>query len=122
MSWDVEGTDEFRAWFQSLGAAQAEVTSIVDVREEKGPALGAPYSSDVRSSRHGQMRELRIQSMGRPLRVLYAFDPRRTAILLLGGDKTGDRRWYERNVPRADDLYDTYLRELEAEGILRDAT
>lgn len=123
MSWEIEGTDEFQEWFQSLGKTQAEdVASIVDVLEEKGPALGWPYSSDVRSSRHGHMRELRIQSSGRSLRVLYAFDPRRTAILLLGGDKSGDGRWYERAVPRADDLYDEYLRELRAEGILDDAT
>jgi len=62
------------------------------------------------------MRELRIQHRGRPYRVLYAFDPRRTAILLLGGDKTGDDRWYERYIPRADDLYDEHLAELRREG------
>jgi hypothetical protein len=61
------------------------------------------------------MRELRIQHRGRRYRVLYAFDPRRAAILLLGGDKTGHRRWYEENVPRADDFYDEYLEELKAE-------
>jgi hypothetical protein len=62
------------------------------------------------------MRELRIQHQGRPLRVLYAFDPERTAILLLGGDKTGNKRWYKINVPIADRLYDKYLKELEQEG------
>lgn len=71
-----------------------------------------PYSSDVRGSRHGQMRELRVQSHGAPLRVFYAFDPRRTAILLIGGDKTGDDRFYERMVPVADRLYDEHLRAL----------
>jgi hypothetical protein len=59
------------------------------------------------------LRELRIQHEGRPYRVLYAFDPRRTAILLIGGDKTGNNRWYEQNVPRADAIYDQHLRELE---------
>ncbi len=63
------------------------------------------------------MRELRIQYRGAPLRVLYAFDPRRTAILLLGGEKTGDDRWYDRFVPRADALYDEHLRQLEEEGL-----
>ncbi len=58
------------------------------------------------------MRELRVQSRGHPLRVFYAFDPRRTAILLIGGDKTGDDRFYERMVPIADDLYDEHMREL----------
>jgi hypothetical protein len=58
------------------------------------------------------MRELRIQHEGRPYRVLYAFDPRRVAILLIGGDKTGDKRWYASFVPIADDLYDQHLREI----------
>jgi len=62
------------------------------------------------------MRELRIQHQGRPIRVLYAFAPQRTAILLLGGDKTGNNRWYKVNVPIADRLYDEYLEELEQEG------
>ena len=64
------------------------------------------------------MRELRIQSGGRPLRVFYAFDPRRTAILLIGGDKTGDDRFYAEYVPRADNLYDEYIEELRKEGLL----
>jgi hypothetical protein len=62
------------------------------------------------------MKELRIQYAGHPYRVLFAFDPRRAAILLLGGDKTGNARWYEENVPRADDIYDTHLRSL-GEGL-----
>ncbi|MDE0176677.1 MAG: type II toxin-antitoxin system RelE/ParE family toxin [Defluviicoccus sp.] len=65
------------------------------------------------------MRELRIQSGGRPIRVFYAFDPRRTAILLIGGDKTGDGRFYERFVPLADKLYDEHLKELKDEGSIQ---
>lgn len=61
------------------------------------------------------MRELRIQHEGRPYRVLYAFDPRRTAILLIGGDKTGNDRWYDEFVPKADKLYDDHLDTLEKE-------
>ena len=64
------------------------------------------------------MRELRIQHEGRPYRVLYTFDPRRSAILLIGGDKTGNDRWYEENVPRADRLYDFHLDELRKEGAI----
>ena len=79
-------------------------------------SLPFPYSSGVEASRHRHMRELRIQHGGRPFRVLYAFDPRRAAILLLGGDKTGNARWYDENVPRADALYEEYLREIEREG------
>ena len=65
------------------------------------------------------MRELRTQSGGRPLRTLYAFDPFRAAILLIGGDKTGDDRFYERMIPIADKLYDVHLDELKKEGLIR---
>jgi hypothetical protein len=119
MPCDVEGTDEFDEWFDSLSDPERrDVVAAVDYLELKGIALGYPQSSDVRGSRHKQMRELRIQHKGRPYRVLYAFDPRRTAILLLGGDKTGDDRWYEKNVPIADDRYDEYLEELRRERLI----
>jgi hypothetical protein len=72
-------------------------------------------SSGVYGSRHAHMRELRIQAQGRPFRVLYAFNSKRAAILLVGGDKTGDERWYEVNVPMADRLYDEHLAELKEE-------
>jgi hypothetical protein len=64
------------------------------------------------------MRELRIQHQGQPYRVLYAFDPRRNAILLIGGDKTGNDRWYEEFVPTADRLYDAHLASLKREGLI----
>jgi hypothetical protein len=64
------------------------------------------------------MRELRVQRKGHPLRVLYAFDPRRCAILLIGGDKTGDDRFYERIIPLAERLYDQHLETLKREGLI----
>ena len=64
------------------------------------------------------MRELRVQSAGHPIRVFYAFDPRRSAILLIGGDKTGDNRFYERMIPVADALYDDYINEIRKEGLI----
>ena len=84
--------------------------------EKYGPDLPFPLSSGVNTSRHSHMRELRIQIQGTPFRVLYAFDPRRTAILLVGGDKTGDDRWYEVHVPKADKLYDQHLKELKRQA------
>ena len=92
------------------------VGRIVDLLAELGPSLPFPYSSGVETSRHRHMRELRIQHQGRSYRVQYAFDPRRAVILLLGGDKTGDNRWYEEHVPKADTLYDEHRRQLEQEG------
>jgi len=79
----------------------------------KGPGLPRPYSDSVHTSRHSNMKELRIQHAGRPYRILYAFDPRRCAILLVGGDKTGNDHWYEEFVPHADELYDRHLKELK---------
>ena len=64
------------------------------------------------------MRELRVKHKGEPYRILYAFDPRRVAILILGGNKVGNDRWYEENVPKADKLYDQYLIELRDEGLI----
>ena len=117
MATDVEYTDEFGEWWNSLDEAEQEsVYASVRLLEAKGPQLLHPYSSKINSSRHSHMRELRIQHAGRPYRVLYAFDPRRTALLLIGGDKTGDDRWYERFVPTADRLYDEHLETLEREG------
>ncbi len=114
MSWEVEFSDEFGQWWNTLSAAeQKSVDFTVTLLQEVGPTLKMPHSSGVEMSRHTHMRELRVQHEGRPYRVLYAFDPRRTAILLIGGDKTGNDRWYEEYVPRADAIYDKHLQELE---------
>lgn len=120
MAWEIEGTDEFAVWFRALSEAEKEdVIASVDLLEARGPQLGFPHTSGIHGSRHAHMRELRIQHAGRPYRILYAFDPRRAAILLLGGDKTGDDRWYVTHVPLADDLYDDHLVQLEREGLIR---
>lgn len=97
------------------GTRARRIDTIVTLLEERGPAFGFPFSSGIKGSRHSHMRELRVQHRSDPYRILYAFDPRRTAILLLGGDKTGDDRWYDRMVPKADDLYDEHLREIGEE-------
>ena len=110
---------EFGAWWETLdGDEQESVDAYVRLLEVRGPQLPFPYSSGIASSRHGGMRELRIQHQGRPYRVLYAFDPRRTAILLIGGEKTGDDRWYDSVVSRADALFDEHLETLRREGLI----
>ena len=117
MTWDVEYTDEFGQWWDTLTEAEQESVDVsVRLLEAMGPRLPFPHSSGVKASRHGHMRELRIQHAGRPYRILYAFDPERAAILLIGGDKTGHKRWYEVHVPLADRLYDEHLKELEEEA------
>ena len=77
-------------------------------------SLGYPHSSAIGSSRHG-LRELRVQHQGRPYRVYYAFDHERKAVLLLGGVKGGNDRFYEQSVPRADTLWERYLAEIPTE-------
>jgi hypothetical protein len=119
MEWIVEFTDEFEDWWNTLSEAEQEdVAAVVELLEARGPRLPFPYSSGINGSRHDHMRELRIQHAGRPYRTLYAFDPRRMAILLIGGDKTGNERWYDEYVPLADRLYDAHLETLKIEGLL----
>ena|ERR1035438_145679 len=119
MAWEVEFTDEFRAWWNMLTEGQQDdLAHSVRYLMEFGPALRFPHTSKVTSSRYPQMRELRTQSAGRPLRTLYAFNPLRTAVLLIGGDKTGDDRWYDKFVPVADRLFEEHLSELKKEGKL----
>ena len=113
MSYEVEVSDEFRDWYEPLSEAeQLSIERVVLMLMEAGPALGFPYSSGIQQSRFNHMRELRIQHEGRPYRILYAFDPSRSAFLILGGDKTGDDRWYETMVPQADAIYVRHLQSL----------
>lgn len=114
---DVEYTDEFGDWWHGLDESEQEsVAAVVELLEEHGPGLNFPHSSGIEGSKHKHMRELRIQHKGSPYRVLYAFDPKRNAILLIGGKKRGNDRWYREYIPVADRLYDEHLSELELEG------
>ena len=116
MTWEVEYTDQFREWWDDLGDKEQEaVTAAVNVLQRGGPILGRPLVDTIKQSRHKNMKELIPPASD--IRVLFAFDPRRAAILLIGGDKSGEwSAWYDRMVPVADDLFDEHLRELESEG------
>ena len=117
MEYGVIFTEEFAEWWDGLDAdEQDSVDRVVRLLQARGPDLRFPYSSGIQSSRYGHMRELRIQHEGRPYRVLYAFDPKRQAVLLIGGEKTGNDRWYEVFVPIADRLYEDYLAEMEQDN------
>lgn len=114
--WNVNYTDEFGEWWQSLQVpVQERLYKVVSLLEIHGPNLNFPYSSDIRGSSIA-LRELRAQCEGHPYRVLYVFDPLRSAVLLIGGDKTGDARWYERMIPIAERIYKDYLDELKEEN------
>jgi hypothetical protein len=114
MAWDVEYTDEFGEWWDGLTERlQDDIDVVVDLLQERGPSLEFPFSSGVSGSEFSHMRELRVQHKGEPYRILYAFDPVRAAILLIGGCKTGDDRWYEKFIPIADRLYTKHLDEMQ---------
>ncbi len=119
MNCEVEYTNEFETWWKGLNENEQEtVAAYVQMLEEFGVGLGHPYSTDIRGSKVSHLRELRPQHQGRPYRVLYAFDPRRMAILLIGGDKTGNKRWYDVFVPIAERIYEVHLVELRKEGLI----
>jgi hypothetical protein len=108
---EVVVSPEFEAWYEALDETDSDaVQRVVDLLEVRGVTLPFPYSSALQGSRHA-LRELRVQSKGRPLRIAYGFDPKRQAVVLLGADKTGDDRFYEWFVPEAERLWERYLRE-----------
>jgi len=116
--WEIEATDQAQEWLDSLDAESYDsISAAIDTLEQRGPSLGRPLVDSIKASRHHNMKELR--SVGGNLRALFCFDPRRTAVVLLGGDKTNNwTDWYKENIPAADDLYDVYLTELKEEGLL----
>jgi hypothetical protein len=116
--WEIEVTDEFADWYDELPEEEQEAIRAAIARlEQRGPALGRPLVGEVVGSRHGHgLKEVRPPASD--IRILFRFDPRRTAILLIGGDKSGEwKAWYRRMIPAADDLYDVYLDELRKEGL-----
>ena len=120
MAWEVEYTNEFLDWWNGIPEREQDgVERSVDRLIEEGTSLGFPHTSAILSSKHSHMRELRARGGRSPIRVFYAFDPRRTSILLIGGSKTDGDRFYRQYVPMADRLYDEYLEELQREGLIQ---
>jgi len=113
MAWEIEVSDEFKDWYNSLDEPEWEsVNSAVGKLERYGPELGRPYADTLYSSKFPNLKELRIQHRGRPLRILFIFDPRGNAYLILGGDKTGDANWYVVAIRQAEAIYAQHLKEL----------
>jgi hypothetical protein len=115
----VVATDELEEWMMSLTEKQRDaVMDAIDHLRQEGPSLGRPYVDTIRDSRFKNMKELRISSGG-ALRVLFAFDPRRTAVLLLGGDKSKGSKWndwYPDAIQQADKLFSQYLQTQGDQG------
>ena len=117
MMWEVSATDAFDGWFADLPAAsQVEVIAKVNLLKLLGPQLKRPHADTLNGSKHANMKELHANSKDQVLRIAFAFDPRRSAILLVGGDKSGvsQNRFYKQLIAKADDLYDAHLATIGA--------
>jgi hypothetical protein len=110
MPWEVELNPQMQEWYRSLDQRGAhKFAAALDRLQERGPSLGRPFADRIKGSRHNNMKELRVGSM----RALFAFDPRRHAVVLVAGDKSNDwRGWYHRNIPIADRRYDQHLHNI----------
>ncbi|GAA1867790.1 type II toxin-antitoxin system RelE/ParE family toxin [Myceligenerans crystallogenes] len=112
--WDIQATDEFRQWFNTLDRdTKLQLTDAIDLLAERGPQLGQPLVDRIEGSQLHNMKELRPGSKGNTeIRALFAFDPWRSAILLIGGDKSGKwSSWYRIAIPQAERLFAEYLKE-----------
>jgi hypothetical protein len=117
--WEVETTDEFRDWYEELDAtSQAPIMAAVERLEQQGPTLGRPVVGEIAGLQIHNLKELR--PLGTSIRILFVFDPRRAAILLIGADKAdhGWTAWYPGAITEAERLYGEYLDELRKEGLL----
>ncbi|USD65613.1 type II toxin-antitoxin system RelE/ParE family toxin [Vibrio sp. SCSIO 43136] len=112
--WNIETRARFDDWYWSLtDPDRISIQASLLVLAEKGAQLGRPHADSLHGSKHSNMKELRVQSQGRPIRIFFAFDPERTGIVLCGGDKSGDKRFYRTMIPIADAEYDKHLEELK---------
>jgi hypothetical protein len=115
--WLIETTNTFDEWFDLLDdASRANVLASLIVLRDKGPMLSRPHADTVNDSCHSNMKELRVQSKGEPIRVFFAFDPKRRGILLCAGNKAGnEKRFYDVMIPMADREFTVHLERLKKE-------
>ncbi len=117
--WSIELTHEYKVWFDSISIAEQDsIVASVEYLRRNGPQTGRPYVDTIKGSKFSNMKELRVTHGRRPIRIFFAFDPRRSAILLIGGDKTGQSRFYENMIPIADRLYEEHLKRLRSQGLI----
>ena len=108
--WRIERTDEVANWIAGLDDdAKESILKTLFILREIGPLLGRAYVDTVRESKHKNMKELRVQCKKRIFRIFFIFDQKQNAVLLIGGNKRGDKNFYKRLIPKADRLYDNHL-------------
>jgi len=115
--WQVISTDTFEYWYKNLlDADRNNVAAHLLLLQDQGANLSRPYADTLKGSTLKNLKELRVQSKGKPLRIFFVFDPLRQAILLCAGDKTGDKRFYKRMIPLAEQEYKQHIEQLEREN------
>jgi len=114
MMWNIETTDIFDAWYDGLDDTQrSDVLASMLLLQEKGPQLSRPHADTLYGSKFKNMKELRVQSKGQPLRAFYAFDPKRVGVILCAGNKVGDeKQFYKKMIPVAEREYQSHLDKL----------
>ena len=116
--WAVLTTDEFDQWFAALSSdARVEVAAKITMLSEFGPRLSRPHADTLNGSKHANMKELRVSTKDQELRIAFAFEPQRSAVVLVGGDKSGvsQRQFYKRLITKADKLYDAHLESIKTD-------
>jgi len=114
VEWHVRLDEEFEEWLNGLDAElRNDILAHAALLKERGPNLGRPYVDTVEDSEFTNMKELRVQFRRDPWRILFAFDPNQAAILLVGGNKRGDKRWYKKHISIADERFRRHLKSLE---------
>jgi hypothetical protein len=117
MDWDILLDDDFAVWLNDLDeTVRVEILAAAALLETFGPQLGRPHVDTVEGSEYSNMKELRVQIAGDPWRILFAFDPQRSAILLVGSNKRGNKRWYKTHIPIADRRFERHLGNLKRQG------
>jgi hypothetical protein len=118
MAWIVRLADPFEDEFEALPeSVQEELLARAKLLEEYGPSLGRPWADTLKGSDHANMKELRFDAADGVWRVAFAFDPKRQAILLVAGDKSGgsQTKFYKRLLNTADERYAAHLKALQGE-------
>jgi hypothetical protein len=114
MEWIIIFDPAFRDWlYEQEEDVQDSILAGLGLLKQEGPLLGRPYVDTIQGSQYPNLKELRVQHAGEPWRILFAFDPIRQAIILVGGNKTGDKRWYKKNIPIAEQRFTKHLETLE---------
>lgn len=114
--WKVVTLEEFRYWYDGQDdGSKEEVAGYLRTLQQYGPSLGRPFVDTLKGSTLPNLKELRFEYKRAPIRILFAFDPKQQCVVILGGDKSKDKRWYKINIPKAEKLYRKHLETLERE-------